>query len=182
MAAKKYLTQGTTPGTLDETASIATSAGVGSEGEIPCLDGTGRLDSSFMPIGFGSDTISCLAKETLTDGMFVHFVDVAGTLKVEKAIASDTTKPANGFVIDGATADDPVTVYVMGLNTTVPIGSYTVADLGKEVCLSSTVAGACTFTVPTTTGMIVQGLGKIVSVGSTTVTIEFDQKNIVVRA
>lgn len=72
MAIKRLINQNTN-GSKETYSGTTTSAGAGSSGEIPALDASGRLDTSMMPVGFGQDSISATAGETLTAGDFVYF-------------------------------------------------------------------------------------------------------------
>ena len=48
-------------GVLTELEATTTSAGAGDAGEIVALDSSGKLDSTLMPAGFGSDSKSMTA-------------------------------------------------------------------------------------------------------------------------
>ena len=57
MATKKYLILNTGAGAspITQESTIDTSAGAGDAGKVPSLDGSGKLDLSFMPSGVGGD-------------------------------------------------------------------------------------------------------------------------------
>ena len=48
--------------------AAASSAGVGDAAKIVQLDGTGRIDSTMMPVGIGADTATITASENLAVG------------------------------------------------------------------------------------------------------------------
>ena len=149
-----------------------TSAGAGNAGDIPGLDSTGRLDASFMPVGVAPDVIPATATDTLTAGMFVNVWNNGGVLSVRKAVGTDATKPANGFVLAGASISSTVSVYPEGLNTLVPLGSFAAGDRGAPVWLDASTGGSCTKTAPSGAGNLQQYLGDVMDVGAT-VTVQF---------
>jgi hypothetical protein len=157
-------------GKLKEIAGLSTSAGAGDAGKIPQLDGAGRLDSSMMPVGFGSETKTIQASENLAAGDYVNVYNSSGSLRVRKADASGgPSKKAHGFVLAVVTSGQNATVYYGNLNT--QVSGFTVGD---EVYLSASVPGAGTTTIPTTAGHIVQRLG--VATAATEVLVEFDSE------
>lgn len=168
---EKFIKLNTATGNLEQATSTDVSSGASSAGKIVALDGTGRLDTSMLPAGIGAATIMATASESLTAGDIVNFHDNAGTKSVRRANATDATKPAQGFVLDTVSSSETVAVYTDGQNTQVAVGSFTTADVGKKVFLSTT-AGGVTATPPSTTGNIIQDVGDIVDVGGT-VTIDF---------
>lgn len=169
--AQKFLSRASGAGLQEVQASI--SGGAGYEGKIPALDPTtGLLASSMMPTGIGADTINVATSEALTAGQFVNLWNNTGTAAARKADNTDTTKPAHGFVLAGAAFPGTATVYLMGLNNVVPLGGFTVADMGVAVYLSS--SGGITKTRPTASTSLDQQLGYIVAVGAT-VSVNFDQ-------
>ena len=154
MATKKYLIVGGASGTTEE-STVDTSAGAGDSSKIPSLDTGGKLSSTFMPTGFGSDTLSVTAGETLAAGDLAY-IDAAG--QVFKADADAVAKAAIGFVLSGITSGASGTVYfgsgmITGLTSLTP---------GALYYLSST-AGSITTTAPTGTGKIQQPVGRAVS-------------------
>jgi hypothetical protein len=141
---------------MKEIAGIQTSAGAGDAGKIPALDSSGRLDSSMMPTGFGSETKTIVAFENLVAGDFVNIFNDTGTLKVRKADASGGfAKRAHGFVLAAVSAAANATVYYGNLNNQV-----SGLTIGSTYFLSGTTAGAVTLTPPSTAGYIVQELGR----------------------
>lgn len=170
-----------TDGSLLEVTPDQTSAGASSSGHIPGLNASGKLDISFMPAGVGGDTQTINATESITAGSFVNIYNNAGSLGVRNAVAADNTKPANGFVLSGYTSSQAALVYLQGLNTLVPLGSFTAANVGQKVFLSPTTSGGCQTAIPATTGQIAQVLGTVEAVGAT-VTVNFTETPFTVRA
>jgi hypothetical protein len=150
MAAKKYISQ--VSGVLTEVQATVTSAGAGDDGKIVALDSSGKLDTSVMPVGIGADTLSVVASEALTAGDLVNLWDDAGTGKVRKADCSNGRR-ADGFVLSGVSIAGTATVYFESTNTAV-----TGLTIGATYYLSTT--GAVTATAPTTSGYIVQEVGR----------------------
>jgi hypothetical protein len=151
----KFLKKGGNTGTTEE-ATVASSAGAGDAGKVPNLDGAGKLDSSFMPTGFGSDTRTVTAGETLAAGDLIY-IDSAG--EAFKADANSEAKEAVGFVLAGITAAATGTAYfgsglVSGLTGLTP---------GARYFLSATTPGGISTSTPSGSGDIVQQVGKAVS-------------------
>ena len=154
MAGNKYIAN--TAGTLTEVASIQTSAGAGDAGKIPAVDSTGRLDSTFMPVGIAPDTASIVSSENLAAGDFVNIHDVAGAFRVRKADATVTGKFAHGFVLAAVTSPAAAQVFFEGQNT--QVSGATPGDR-----FLSTTAGGHTATAPSAAGQVVQRIGVAVS-------------------
>lgn len=142
-------------GQLTEVAGLATSAGAGDAGKIPQLDGTGRLDTSMMPVGIGADTATITTSEALSAGDFVNVWNSSGA-KARKADASVAGKEAHGFVLAGVSSGASATVYFEGPNTQV-----TGATPGNVFL--STTPGLSTSTAPSSAGNVVQRIGFAVS-------------------
>lgn len=150
-------------GKLKEVAGLVTSSGAADAGKIPELDGSGRLDSSMMPVGFGSETKVIQASENLAAGDFVNVFNSTG-LRVRKADASNG-RIAHGFVLNSVTSGQNATVYYGNLNTAV-----SGRTIGVEQYLSASTAGAVVETPPTGSGHTVQRLG--VATGATEMLVE----------
>lgn len=133
-------------------ALVNASAGAGDAGKIVKLDGSGKIDTSMMPIGVGADAATVTASETLTAGDLVNLWDDSGTIKARKADASNGRR-ADGFAIAGITSGASGTIYFEGSNTGV-----SGLTLGAVYYLST--SGAISATAPSTTGHIVQEVGK----------------------
>ena len=144
-------------GNLTEEEALVTSGGAGDGGKIPALDGAGRLDNSVMPVGIGADTKSIQASENLAAGDFVNVWNDTGTTKVRKADAA-TNKPVDGFVTAAVTSGNSATVYFEGTNN--QLSSLTG---GSVYYLSGSTPGGAVATPPSTSGYLVQKVGKAIS-------------------
>lgn len=153
-------------GKLKEVAPISSSAGAGDAAKIPQTDGTGRLDSSLMPAGFGAETKTITASEALSAGDYVNVHNSTG-LKVRKADASSPSKQAHGFVLAAVSNGASATVYYGNINNVL-----TGLTVGDELYLSGTTPGGVTATPPSTAGHIVQRLG--VATATTEMLVEID--------
>lgn len=138
--------------------AITTSAGAGDAGKIPALDASGRLDNSMMPVGIGADTKQLAASETLAAADIVNVWNDAGTAKARKADGSASGKECVGFVLAGAASGANATVYfegtITGLSGLTP---------GTRYYLSATTPGQVTDTAPSTSGNVVQYIGRAIS-------------------
>lgn len=153
-------------GTLTEKEGLVTSTGATDAGKIPALDGSGRLDSSVLPVGIGADTAAIAASENLAAGDFVNVWSDGGAFKVRKADATAAGKEAHGFVLAAVTAPANATVYFEGTNTAVSGATPGVQYL-------ATTAGGFTSTAPSGAGNVVQKLG--VAVSATSISFEAQQ-------
>lgn len=159
--ANKYLTilSGGLKGLVE---ALVTSAGAGDAGKIVALDGTGRLDSSVLPVGIGADVAVIVASEDLAAGDYVNIWNDSGTAKARKADATTASagKRADGFVLAGVTATANATVYFEGRNTQLsgltPGTTYALSHSspGDVVALASAT---------TTAGHILQPVGRAIS-------------------
>lgn len=147
------------PAVLNATAS---SAGAGDAAKVVQLDGTGRIDSTMMPVGIGADTATIAASENLAAGDFVNIHSSSGA-KARKADATTAGKEAHGFVLSSVTSGNNATVYFEGTNTGVT------GQTPGPVYLSTT-AGLATSTAPSSSGNVVQRIG--VAVGTTAINFE----------
>lgn len=147
----KYLEHDGTGGAREK-ATIAASAGAADAGKIVGLDGTGKFDTSVMPVGIGADTRSIVASEALVAGNFVNIWNDAGTAKVRKADATTAGKEADGFVLAAVASGAAATVHFEGTNTQV-----TGLTPGRQYL--STTPGGSTAVAPSATGNVVQRLG-----------------------
>lgn len=154
-----------------EVESPVTSAGAGDAGKIPALDGTGRFDNSFLPVGIGADTVVVTASEALAAGDFVNIYNNAGTPNCRKADASAASagKMAHGFVLAAVSSSASATVYLEGTNT-----QRTGLTPGTTYVLSNASPGGvlALASAPTTAGHILQVLG--VATSATAISFEAD--------
>ena len=152
MAGNKYLSNNA--GAITEVAGIQSSAGAGDAGKIPAVDSTGRLDSTFMPVGVSVETDSITTSESLSAGDLVNIYASSGT-KCRKADGSTNGKEAHGFVLAGSSSPGPATVYRTSQSNT----QKTSMTPGAIQYLSDTVPGGTMETAPTTAGHTVQMVG-----------------------
>jgi hypothetical protein len=136
------------PAIINATAS---SAGAGDAAKVVQLDGTGRIDSTMMPVGIGADTAAIQASENLAAGDFVNIHNSAGA-RVRKADATTAGKEAHGFVTAAVTSGNTATVYFEGTNANVT------GQTPGPVFLATT-AGTATATAPSAAGNVVQRIG-----------------------
>lgn len=141
-----------------EKAAITTSAGTDDAGKIVALDSSGRLDTTMLPPGIGTETDQIACSENLAAGDLVNIYADSGA-KVRKADGSTTGKPAHGFVLSSATSGDTVTVYrpsqsITGLTGLTP---------GSTYFMSGSTAGAVVATAPTGAGKTLQVIGTAIS-------------------
>jgi hypothetical protein len=149
-------------GRQTEVSGLATSAGAGDAGKIPQLDGSGRIDTSMMPVGIGADTASITTSEALAAGDFVNIHNSTGA-KVRKADNATVGKEAHGFVLSAFSSAAAAVVYFEGTNTQVTGQTAGVVFLGAT--------GAATATPPSTAGQIVQQIG--VATSATSINFQF---------
>lgn len=131
--------------------ATATSAGAGDAAKVVQLDGSGRIDSTMMPVGIGADTATITTSEALAAGDFVNIHNSTGA-KARKADATTAGKEAHGFVLSAAASGAAATVYFEGMNTAVT--GQTPGPL-----FLSTTAGGATATAPSGSGNVVQRIG-----------------------
>ena len=153
MAAKKYISLVT--GTLTEVQATITSAGAGDEGELVALDATGKLSTTVMPVGVGTENDLIVSSENLAAGDLVNIWTNTGVANVRKADATTAGKEANGFVLASVTSPAAATVYRNSQSNTQKSGLTPGA-----IYYLATTAGAITTTAPSSTGNIVQHVGK----------------------
>lgn len=157
--------------------AIQVSAGAADADKVFRTGADGKLDSSFLPSTSDSaETIQ--ATEALAVGDFLNIYEVAGARRVRKALATDNTKPAHGYVNAVVSSGSSATVFTRGINALVALSGFTTADAGKPVFLSASTSGGVSKTPPGTTGNIVQRLGFVIEVGAT-VRVQLDMSYIV---
>jgi len=157
--ADKYLKVGTGVDPTEEQEATVVSSGAGNAGDIVALDTGGKLDITVLPSGLGPEVQSIATSESLSAGDFVNIWNNTGTASVRKADATTTGKPADGFVLAGASFPGTVTVYFEGINNQV-----TGLTIGTQWL--STTAGLPTATRPTATGNVQQPIGTSTSATS----------------
>lgn len=171
-----YLDLDLSTGVIVRTQGINVSAGAGDADKIIRTDAAGRLDASFMPVGFGDDAETIEASEALAAGDFVNIWNDGGTPKVRKADATSAGTRAQGFVLAGVSSGQNATVYYEGVNT-----QMSGLTPGASYFLDKTTPGDVTASVAAyTTGDIVQTLGNATS--ATTLSTEIDPKICLLQA
>lgn len=153
----KYL-QHDTAGGFREVEAVATG-GAGQANKIPALDLSGRLDATMMPTGISAETSIIPAFGDLAAGDLVNVYNDDGVMRARKADASNSTAPANGFVLSAVADGANAIVYWGGLNN-----QRTSMTLGLHYL--STTAGLSNHVAPSTASNIVQRVG--IAVSSTT--------------
>lgn len=144
-------------GEIKEERAINVSTGAGDADKIPRTDAGGKLDITFMPNGIGDDSVSMTTFEDLNAGDWVNVFDDSGTVKLRKADATTVGKEVTGFVSASSTAPAVNTVFFEGVNA-----SNAGLSLGVTYWLSTTAGGEVT-TAPSSSGNIVQKVGKSLS-------------------
>ena len=155
MGTQKLLKNRTAGPGLEQVETVDTSAGAGDAGAIPSLDDGGRLAANMMPTGVAADQFTVPASENLDAGDFVNAWDNAGTVNVRKADNSNG-READGYVLAAVTSGNSATVHYSDQND-----QMTGLTVGADYYLAT--AGAATTTQPTTSGDLVQHLGKAIS-------------------
>jgi hypothetical protein len=166
-----------TTGEIIRNDAIQVSAGAGDADKILRTGADGKIDTSFMPsTSDSSETIQ--ASEALNQGDFINIYDVSGSRRVRKALATDNTKPAHGYVNAAVSSGASAAVFTRGVNAFVATSGFTSADSGKPVFLSATTSGGISKIPPSASGNIVQRLGFVVEIGGT-VRVQLDMSYIV---
>jgi hypothetical protein len=155
MSVQKFLSQ--VAGQIREVIATVTSAGAANAGQIPALNSSGLLDITLMPTGVGPDTIVVPSSEALLAGAFVNIWSNAGTTNARNANATDTTKPAQGYVLSAVASAGNATVFLSGENNVL-----TGLTVGSQYFLGAT-AGLATTTAPSATGNNLQSVGYAIS-------------------
>ncbi len=154
--ADKYLYNNA--GVITEREGLATSAGAGSAGKIPALDGAGRLSDTMMPVGVTPEVATIQASENIAAGDFVN-VHNSGGARIRKADATTAGKEAHGFCLAAILSGASGSVYFEGSNTAVS------GQTPGPVYLLTT-AGTAGATAPSASGNAVQRLGVATSATS----------------
>ena len=143
--------------------ALLSSAGAGSANQLPALDGTGRLDISFMPSGLGASVSPTVtASAAISAGMLTNIYNNAGVLSVRPADNTNAASFANSFATAAIAAAATGTVTLTGI-----CAGMTGMTAGVTQYLGT--AGGVTTTPPTTVNYLVQEVGFALS----TTTMEF---------
>jgi hypothetical protein len=151
MPAKKFLRN--VGGRLKEVVGIVISAGAANDGDVVVLDATGKLDTSVMPAGIGSNTTTAITSEALAANDLVNVFDNAGTPTARKADATIEGKEATGFVRSAFGSGATATIFMSGNIVT----GLTGLTAGRRYL--HTTAGASTVTAPSASGNVSQKIG-----------------------
>lgn len=158
-------------GVLTEVEAKTASAGAGDAGKIVALDAGGKIDSTMMPSGVGSDSKSMTASEAISAGDIVNVHDSTGA-KVRKADATATGKNGVGFAPSAISNGASGTINFEGT-----ISGLSGLTIGATYYLATT-AGGITETPPSGSGNVVQKVGTAISATE----LSFEPGTIVVRA
>jgi hypothetical protein len=153
MAANKYISL--VAGKLKEIFGQVTSSGVGDADKIVALDATGKIDISLLPPGVGAEVVVAISSENLGAGDFVNIYLNGGVSTLRKADATDTTKPAYGFVIAGSTSPASNTMYILGVSNALVTG----LTIGTRYFLDAAVPGGIVATALSAAGNLNQEIG-----------------------
>lgn len=114
---------------------------------------------SYTPTGVLSSTAGALSdvptSENLAAGAAVNLFSDSGVLTARNAVATDATKPVNGFVRGASTSGDTVDVLPAGATN----DSLSGLTPGTTYYLDPATPGALTDTAPSTVGQGVQAVG-----------------------
>jgi hypothetical protein len=168
--ADKYIKIGTNG--LQEVEATTTSSGSADAGKIVALYTDGKLHTSVLPDGVGAEVFTAPAYENLSAGDLVNVFSDSGVMKVRKADATGgISKRADGYVKEAVSSGNTATVYFSGV---IPRTGLTI---GARYFLSNT-PGSVTTIIPTTSGHLVQYIGKAIS----TTELLFEPDDGIVRA
>lgn len=153
-----------------EVAGTVTGGTNAQAGKITALDGTGRLDSSIMPVGVAPDVDIANAFETLTAATPFVYKRSDGTYA--NASAAVGGNAALGFILSNVATGQPATVFfegrVTGLTGLTPGARYYLSDATPGGLTSTPVDN----TVAGSAGKLHQYLGRAIS--ATTLSFEAD--------
>jgi hypothetical protein len=155
---------------------VQSSSGTASAGQIVALNAAGQIDETMLP---SYEALTFTASEAIAAGAFVNIWNNSGTANVRNANATDNTKPCNGWAPASISPSAMGTITFVDINSFVPLGSFTIANVGQEVFLSTTSGGMVAASNTFTTGNLVQCLGTITAVGAT-VSVAFFPKIVTV--
>lgn len=154
---QKFITLSNGRQILASIESVSTTTGSSDASKLIRTNASGQIDETFLPAGIGSDVLSIVASEAMSAGTFVNIFDDAGTVSIRKADGSVTGKEVDGFILANVAENDPVNVYLEGVNN-----QLTGLTIGARYYLSHTVPGTATATLPgaPVAGSVIQYVGK----------------------
>lgn len=167
MAAQGFLAR--VAGRTKQLFGLQASVGSADAGKLIATDGTGRLDTSFLPTGVGRNTVTAPASEALSGGQFVNLYDASGVLTVRLADNSNA-RAAWGYVKEPVASGAQALVYRLNtlnanLSGLTPGAHYWLGTVGALI--------ATPLDPLTDTGKLDQYLGIALS-ATELVTVEFD--------
>ena len=170
MAGDKYIYNNA--GVLTEKAAIQSSAGAGDAGKVPALDSTGKIDSTMMPVGVGTEVDVIPAVGAIAAGDLVNIYTATGAVKCRKADGSTAGKEAHGFVLAAVADAANATVYRPSQSNTQKTG----LTPGTKQYLSVTTPGGTQETAPAT------GVLQVVGVAVSATALDFNPQAPIVLA
>lgn len=142
-------------GVLDPSLLNAATTGAS---KVLMTDGTGRIDTSVLPVGIGADTKTIQASEALSAGNLVNVYDSgAGAVRVRKADGTTEGKEADGFVLAAVGSGQNALVYFEG--TITGLSGLTV---GARYYLGTTPGGVVSAALASS-GNVDQYVGRAIS-------------------
>lgn len=151
----KPIERDATSGKFTETQPVTTSAGTADAGKLVQLDGSGHLDASVVPAGFGVSAYVANASGNLSAGDAVY---VNSSSLIARASAATSGNATIGFILVAVTSGQPATMYRSGDNTAV-----TGLTAGSRYYLSDTTPGGITSVPVTGSGKMSQYVGTALS-------------------
>ncbi len=172
--AERYLDISTTSGRLVRKEAIVTSQGAADAGKIVALGPDGKIDPSLVSAGAESGE-AMTTTEALTEGDWVTIYDVSGQRRCRKALASDDTRPARGYVTATTAANATATVFTRGVNRRVSLTSsgLVAADRNKLAFLSAATSGGTTKVPPSGNLNLLQVVGSVLDVNANYAEVDF---------
>jgi len=156
-------------GNKTEEQAINSSAGAADSDKVIRTNASGVIDSTFLP---GIEGVTLTASEALDAGDLVNIWDDSGTASMRKADASGS-KPADGFVLTSVSMGSTGVAYGEGKLT-----GLSGLTIGTTQYLSDSTPGDVTETPVTTSGNILQKVGRAASA----TTIVFERGEPITRA
>lgn len=157
MAGNRYLSLNTN-GQKVSVAASQTSSGASSAGAVVALNASGQIDGTMMPSGVGATTVTATASAAISAGQLVNLYSNAGVLTAKPADNTSGAE-ANAFATAGVANSATGTFTLSGL-----VNGLSGLTVGTVYLLG--VNGGTTTTAPTTSGYIIQAVGKAVSTSS----------------
>lgn len=175
-----YLDVATGGNGLQQKIAIREASGGDDSDVLVRLNASGKVDVTLLPSAAlgGETTKAIVASESVSAGDLVNVFNDSGTLKVRKATAASTPKPAVGIADTSGGIGDSITVR-LGRSFDVTDTSHGFA-IGVEnpIFLSAATPGAMTQTAPSGVGVGLQRVGYATDAN----TIQFEPGDVIVLA